>query len=82
MRLPCYWYGLLRQGDRSYIRIGKSVYISAWASTLLVQQCRAMRRPQRVGRVTGKFPRFFYFAETEILTRQVSGTPGKMIIYQ
>lgn len=23
-----------------------------------------------------------YFAETEILTRQVSGTPGKMIIYQ
>ena len=24
----------------------------------------------------------FYFAETEIFTRQVSGTPGKMIIYQ
>ena len=50
---------LIASSDKSYIRIGKSVYISAWASTLLVQQCRAMRRPQRVGRVTGKFPRFF-----------------------
>ena len=28
------------------------IYISAWASTLLVQQYRAMRRPQSVGRVT------------------------------
>ena len=29
-----YWYGLLRLGDESYIRIGESVHISAWASTL------------------------------------------------
>ena len=50
---------LIASRRQVYIRIGESVYISAWASTLLVQQCRAMRRPQSVGRVTGKFPRFF-----------------------
>lgn len=31
---------------------GGIVYISAWASALLVQLYRAMRRPQSVGRVT------------------------------
>ena len=34
-------------------------YISAWASALLVQLYRAMRRPQYVGRVTVRLPRFF-----------------------
>ena len=43
---------LIATSDKSYIRIGKSVYISAWASKLLVQQSWAMRRPQSVGRVT------------------------------
>ena len=49
---------LIASSDKSYIRIGESVHISAWASMLLVQQSWAMRRPQSVGRVTGKFPRF------------------------
>ena len=39
------------------VRIGISVYISAWASTLLVQLYRVMRRPRNVGRATGRFPR-------------------------
>ena len=43
---------LIASSDKSYIRIGKSVHISAWASMLLVQQSWAMRRPQSVGRVT------------------------------
>lgn len=43
----------------SYIRIGDSVNISAWASKLLVQLDWAMRRPRFVGRVTGRIPRFF-----------------------
>ena len=43
---------LIASSDKSYIRIGESVHISAWASTLLVQLFRAMRRPQFVGRVT------------------------------
>lgn len=33
--------------------------ISAWASALLVQLFRAMRRPQFVGRVTGTVPHAF-----------------------
>ena len=45
---------LIASSDKSYICIGKSVSISAWASTLLVQQSRAMRRPQSVERVTGR----------------------------
>ena len=53
---------LIASCDESYIRIGRSVYISAWASTLLVQLHWAMRRPRFVGRVTGRIPRFFYFA--------------------
>ena len=55
-----YWYGLLCNDDKLNIRIGKSVYISAWASTLLVQQYWAMRRPRFVGRVTGRIPRFLF----------------------
>ena len=55
-----YWYGLLRLGDKSHICIGRNVYISAWASKLLVQSHRAMREPLYVGRVTGKFPRFLF----------------------
>ena len=35
------------------------VYISAWASALLVRLNWAMRRPQSVGRVTVRLPRFF-----------------------
>ena len=45
----------------SYIRIGISVYISAWASTLLVQLDWAMRRPQNVGRVTRRSHAFCFF---------------------
>ena len=43
---------LIASCDESYIRIGRGVYISAWASTLLVQLHWAMRRPRFVGRVT------------------------------
>ena len=32
--------------------VDNSIYISAWASALLVQRYRAMRRPQAAGRVT------------------------------
>ena len=35
------------------------VYISAWASALLVRLNWAMRRPPSVGRVTVRLPRFF-----------------------
>ncbi len=40
-------------------RVGsRHIYIiSAWASTLLVLQYRAMRRPRSVEWATGKFPR-------------------------
>lgn len=31
---------LIASSDKSYIRIGESVHISAWASMLLVQQIR------------------------------------------
>ena len=55
-----YWYGLLCNNDKLNIRIGRSVYISAWASTLLVQLHWAMRRPRFVGRVTGRIPRFYF----------------------
>lgn len=34
---------------------------TAWASALLVQLFRAMRRPQSVGRVTGKVPTLFAY---------------------
>ena len=36
-----------------------AIYIQAWASALLVLTTWAMRRPQAVGRVTVKVPRFF-----------------------
>ena len=36
-----------------------SLYISAWASALLVQTSRAMREPQTAGRVTGTDSRAF-----------------------
>ena len=49
---------LIATSDKSYIRIGESVHISAWASTLLVQLYWAMRRPRFVGRVIGRIPRF------------------------
>lgn len=45
---------LIASSDEYYIRIRESVHISAWASTLLVQQHWAMRRPRFVGRVTGR----------------------------
>ena len=51
---------LIASSDKSYIRIGESVHISAWASMLLVQLFRAMRRPQFVKRATGKFTLSFY----------------------
>ena len=34
---------LVTSSDKSYIRIGKSVHISAWASTLLVQDRKSTR---------------------------------------
>ena len=37
------------------------LYISAWASALLVRLNWAMRRPQSVGRVTVRLPRFFVY---------------------
>ena len=52
---------LIASSDKSYIRIGKSVHISAWASMLLVQQSWAMRRPQSVGRVTRRSHAFRLF---------------------
>ena len=52
---------LIASSDKSYIRIGESVHISAWASTLLVQLFRAMRRPQFVGRVTRRSHAFRLF---------------------
>ena len=35
------------------------VFISAWASALLVQTVKAMPEPRCVGRVTSELPRFF-----------------------
>jgi len=52
---------LIVSSDESYIRIRESVHISAWASTLLVQQSWAMRRPQSVGRVTRRSHAFRLF---------------------
>ena len=52
---------LIASSDKSYIRIGESVHISAWASMLLVQQSWAMRRPQSVGRVTRRSHAFRLF---------------------
>ena len=43
-----------------------SVSISAWALTLSVQQDKAMRRPQIVGRTTG-VPTLFYAREFDIV---------------
>ena len=37
------------------------IIISAWASTLLVQQIRAMRRPLYVGRATERFHVIFLY---------------------
>ena len=43
-----------------YIRYAKgAIYIQAWASALLVLTTWAMRRPQAVGRVAVRVPRFF-----------------------
>jgi hypothetical protein len=39
-----------------------ALYISAWASALLVQLNRAMRRPQDVGRVTEQTLTLFFYA--------------------
>ena len=44
-----------------HICIRGCIFISAWASTLLVQQCRAMRRPQNVGRVTRRTHAFTFY---------------------
>ena len=68
---------LIALGDESYIRIGESVYISAWASTLLVQQYRAMRRPQNVGRGTGRIPRFFILPPAKSILIASWGFGGK-----
>ena len=69
---------LIASCDESYIRIGESVYISAWASTLLVQQYRAMRRPQNVGRVTGRIPRFFILPSDNCVFYSQMGIRGKV----
>lgn len=70
---------LIASCDESYIRIGRSVYISAWASTLLVQQHWAMRRPRFVGRVTGRIPRFLLFCrQLKLVISPIKGFGGKM----
>ena len=74
-----YWYGALYSYSASYIRIGDSVHISAWASTLLVQQHWAMRRPRFVGRVTGRIPRFLLFCrQLKLVISPIKGFGGKM----
>ena len=63
----------------SYIRIGDSVNISAWASKLLVQLDWAMRRPRFVGRVTGRIPRFLLFCrQLKLVISPIEGFGGKM----
>ena len=70
---------LIASCDESYISIGRSVYISAWASTLLVQQHWAMRRPRFVGRVTGRIPRFLLFCrQLKLVISPIKGFGGKM----
>ena len=70
---------LIASCDESYIRIGRSVYISAWASTLLVQLHWAMRRPRFVGRVTGRIPRFLLFCrQLKLVISPIKGFGGKM----
>ena len=70
---------LIASCDESNIRIGRSVYISAWASTLLVQQHWAMRRPRFVGRVTGRIPRFLLFCrQLKLVISPIKGFGGKM----
>ena len=71
---------LIASSDKSDIRIGESVYISAWASTLLVQQHRAMRRPQSVGRVTGRIPRFFILPSAKSILIASWGFGGKRVV--
>ena len=44
---------------------GSIVFISAWASQLLVLQCRAMRRPQSVGRAMCASSHAFLFVPSE-----------------
>ena len=68
---------LIASCDESYIRIGRSVYISAWASTLLVQLHWAMRRPRFVGRVTGRIPRFFLFCRGKRILIAIWGFVAK-----
>ena len=49
------------------VHAGVHIYISAWASALLVQLYRAMRRPLCVGRATGTDSRaFFVYVQIEI----------------
>ena len=62
-----YWYGCIASCNMPSIGIGRSVFISAWASTLLVQLHWAMRRPRFVGRVTGRIPRFYFCRGKRIL---------------
>lgn len=58
------------------VGIGISVFISAWALMLLVQLYRVMRRPRDVERVTGKFPRLYFFVVTNplLLIVDIQGT--------
>ena len=51
-----------------YMQIwGGSIYISAWASALLVQLNWAMRRPRSVGRVTGTDSRAFFIKVRDLI---------------
>ena len=57
------------------------LYISAWASALLVQTDWAMRRPQTVGRVTGTDSRaFFMFCLIRGVYRQINKVMKKIVL--
>lgn len=48
-----------------------SIYILAWASALLVLTSWAMPEPLNVGRVTGRFPRFFLYIRKSIINNRL-----------
>ena len=55
----CNIWHLIANSHIWFLCNSRRIYISAWASALLVLTSRAMPEPRRVGRVTGRFPRSF-----------------------
>ena len=59
-----------------YIRL--YIYISAWASALLVSTNRAMPEPLCVGRVTSMIPTLFFCLISYCITADLLGTKSAL----